>query len=189
MDQKVEKILRELESPHLDEAPFWNVPPATGVFLNSLVGLVKAQKVLEIGTSNGYSGICLAEALSHTDGVLYTVESHQKRFAMAKENFAKSGLEKFIRQVPGHAPEILYEKEREWDWLWDLVFIDATKMEYQSYAEFLVGRVRSGGLIIADNAVSHGREMKGYLDFVNSHPDLRTVVLPFDKGVALSVKG
>jgi predicted O-methyltransferase YrrM len=181
MNEAITRVLHEIEESS-KKGQFWNVPFTTANFLHMLVKAVGAKKVLEIGTSNGYSGIYLAEALSGQGGVLYTVESHRERFLLAQENFQKSGLAPFIQQIFGHAPEILTELPGDFD----LVFIDATKMEYKSYLEVLLPKVRRGGLIVADNALSHGEEMRDYFEFLEKLAGVESVLLPFDNGVFLS---
>ena len=87
MDLKISKLLSELEereaNPLIKRS--WSVPRSTGEFLNAMVGFMGAVNVLEIGTSNGYSGIWLAEALSRNNGRLFTVESNEERFDVAKK--------------------------------------------------------------------------------------------------------
>lgn len=187
MEQKVQKILEELEVTG-KQSNFWNVPRTSGLFLNLMVKLLKAKNVLEIGTSNGYSGIFFAEALSHTGGRLYTVESHKERFALARANFEKSGLQPFIEQIFGHAPEVFKDVEKLQNIEFDLAFVDATKMEYKSYIEAFWPLLKKGGLIIADNSTSHGEDMKSYLDFVSNNPDMQSVLLPVDNGLMLTYK-
>ncbi len=177
-------LLKLLEEMEKESQAFWSVPRTTAVFLNMMVKIADARKVLEIGTSNGYSGIYLAEALSGQQGMLTTVESHKQRYALARKNFEKSGLSSFIEQVFGHAPEVLKDLVHPFDF----IFLDATKLEYRSYAEILVPQLKSGGLLIADNCVSHQHEMKDYLDFVIHNEELQSVLLPFDNGLMLSRK-
>ncbi len=181
MDQKIENVLVELEKT---AANFWNVPRSSGLFLNLMVKMLKAKNVLEIGTSNGYSGIFLAEALSHMGGRLYTVESHKQRFEMAKSNFALAGVSSNVEQIFGHAPEVFKDFNIEFD----LIFMDATKMEYRSYIEAVWKMLKQGGLIIADNSSSHASELKNYLDFVSNNQEMQSVLLPFDNGLMLSYK-
>lgn len=188
MDQKVLEILEELEAVKRGRVKFWNIPKSSAEFLNKLILLAKCKRVLEIGTSNGYSGIYLAEALSHTEGLLYTIESHEGRFDLARENFKKSGLENYVKQVFGHAPEIFDSLHKDLDLPWDLIFIDATKIEYVSYLDGLLPKLRVGGVMVADNCISHGKGLGPFFDFVDSQKNLRSVLLPFDNGLLMAVK-
>lgn len=167
--------------------PYWNVPRTTGEFLNMTVLACGARKVLELGTSNGYSGLFMAEALSHSKGLLYTVESNKERFEAAAENFRSAGVEPFVRQILGHAPEVFggpLAGERDFDF----VFMDATKMEYKSHLEAVLPRVRPGGLIIADNCVTHREDLKEFLEFVEKIPGIKSLILPFDSGLMMIFK-
>ena len=219
MNEKVKVVLARMEAmKHGRGGEYWNVPRTTAEFLGLMVRACGARKVLEIGTSNGYSGLFLAEALSHGGGLLYTVESNRGRFEAAAENFKKAGLGSYVRQVLGHAPEVfgrmtedlsrkpgaeggvgsggssvgpadmpeagVLAGERDFD----LVFIDATKNEYLSYFEAVLPKVRPGGLIIADNCVSHRRELGEFFGFVGMRRDLESVLLPFDNGLLIIIK-
>lgn len=180
MNLKILKLLEELER---EKNQFWNIPKTTAKFLCILIKLSKAKKALEIGTSNGYSGIWLAEVLSNQDGFLYTVESHKERFKMAEENFKKSGLTN-IKQLFGHAPEIFEDLQNDLDF----VFLDATKCEMKSYLEALISKVVSGGLILADNVISHHEAMEDYKNFALNNKTLQSVLIPLDNGLMLSYK-
>ena len=78
------KVLLELEKTRKD---FWNIDRATANFLNMLIKIHNSKNVLEVGTSNGYSGIWIADALKHTGGKLTTIEFWDKRRSVAHENF------------------------------------------------------------------------------------------------------
>jgi len=184
MEAKILEVLRELENIKGRESLFWNVPRTTGEFLNILVRVSGAKKALEIGTSNGYSGIYIAEGLSHNGGLLYTVESNDERYKLAAKNFKKAGVLDFVRQIKGHAPEILPEVGSDFD----MVFIDATKMEYKSYLDSLIPMLKGGGFVVADNCLSHADEVRDYVSYLNSRPDMKNVLLSFDNGLMLSLK-
>jgi len=218
MNQRIRDVLARLEVLRNGPTTYWNVPRTTGEFLNMMVLACGARKVLEIGTSNGYSGLFMAEALSHGKGLLYTVESNRERFEAAARNFKEAGMEPFVRQILGHAPEIfnreaISEKleaisagvlagdaplpgERDLSGKaalagardFDLVFMDATKMEYKSHLEAVLPRVRPGGLIIADNCTSHSKDLKEFFEFVEKSPGLKSLLLPFDSGLMMIFK-
>lgn len=182
MNPNLLSLLHELEKTR-DE--FWNITPETGKFLNLLIKDRKYKTVLEIGTSNGYSGIWLAEALKETGGHLYTIESNlKKRFPLAKENFAKSGLNKYITQILGHAPEAIPASPK---WL-DMVFFDATKEEHLEYFEILKNRIKKGGMIITDNAISHQKILKIFINTLKNSPDWESITLNIGSGLMLSLK-
>jgi len=194
IDNRVERVLNELD---LKRPNYWNVPRSTGEFLYELVRILDARRILEIGTSNGYSGIFLASALKSLGerrsaledeglgvvGKLFTVESHQERFEEARENFGRAGLSEYVWQVRGHAPEVLLEGGDEGlrSEFFDLVFIDATKMEYESYLEAVLPVLRPGGLIVADNCLSHAEDLGEFFEYVREH--MNGYLLPLDNGL------
>lgn len=184
MQEQAEKTLQELDKIRLEGNPKWNIDKETGIFLNTLILCCDAKLVLEIGTSNGYSGIWLAEALSRTKGELITIESHVGRFQEASKNFAKAGLEKHIKQVQGHAPEVLGEIKGKFD----IIFFDATKSEHILYFESLKGKLRKNGLIITDNFLSHKEKLKEFEKTIKSSPHFQTSLIPIGTGLLVSLK-
>lgn len=181
--KQLQSILTELEAVREDGNPTWNISRDTGIFLNTLLRKIQPKRALEIGTSTGYSGMWIAEALSHHDGKLITVESHDGRFEQAQINFSKSGLTN-ITQVAGHAPEILEQIEGTFDFM----FFDATKYEHISYFETLEKRLNPGGVIITDNVLSHAEELKPYRELLESKPTFQSCIIPIGTGLMMSVK-
>lgn len=179
MKKQISKLLKTLEKT---SGTYWNIPRATGQFLNLLIKNQNYKTVLEIGTSNGYSGIWLAEALSQTGGHLYTMESNKKiRFYLAQKNFQKSGL-KNITQILGHAPEDLPQTPKNFD----LIFLDATKEEYLSHFEALKNRVNKRGMILADNLNSHRTTLSAFVEAAKNEPGWKTFELNLGTGLLLS---
>ena len=182
MNKTISTLLKTLEKTR---NKFWNVTPEVGQFLNLLIKDRKYRTVLEIGTSNGYSGVWIAQALSETNGKLHTIESHQKeRFHLATENFKKSGLQKHIHQIAGHAPEAIPLSPK----YIDLAFFDATKYEHVEYFKVLKNRIKKGGMIITDNIHSHKKELKRYLKIVKKDKSFRSFELSLGTGLLLSYK-
>ncbi|MBI5753917.1 class I SAM-dependent methyltransferase [Candidatus Peregrinibacteria bacterium] len=187
MNKKIRKILRDLEKTR---NIYWNISRATGQFLNLLVKELALQsrhslKILEIGASNGYSGIWLAEALKANKGHLYTMESHaKKRFHLARENFTKSGLRKYITQILGHAPEDLPITPK----FFDLIFLDCTKEEYLSCFEALKNRIHKGSLLLADNLYSHPEALADFVAAIKSASGWQVFELNLGTGVLVGIK-
>lgn len=181
MKKEIKSLLKELEkTSHI----FWNIAPEVGQFLNTLIKDRQYKKVLEIGTSNGYSGIWLAEALSHTSGKLYTMESHKKRFKLASKNFEKAKVTKEIIQIAGHAPEDFPSTPK----FFDMAFFDATKGEHLAQFQILKSRIKKGGLIATDNIHSHKEELKNYLKIVKATPGWHSTELNLGTGLLVSYK-
>lgn len=182
MQEKTKTTLLELEKT---ASKYWNITREVGQFLNLLIKDRKYKKVLEIGTSTGYSALWIAEALSHNKGHLYTIESHQKeRAKLAKENFKKSGLAAHITLIEGHAPEAIPSSPKHFD----LIFLDATKYEYPQYFAVLKNRLKKGGMIIADNAESHKKELKEYRKLLENSPNFENFHLKIGSGLMVSIK-
>ena len=182
-DKTTEDVLESLE---LTQKNFWNISRVTGEFLYTLIKSADCKNVLEIGTSNGYSGIWLGKALKETGGHLTTIEFWEKRFSIARENFEKCGIDGCISIVQGSACDIL--KTLPDDFKIDFAFIDANKKEYVDYFELIHPHLISGGFIACDNVLSHKEKIKSFIDAINKHPDYENVVLNLPAGLSLARK-
>lgn len=180
MQEKITALLRKIEKQNEKEIA-WIVGPKTGRMLYLLTRVWRPETILEIGTSIGYSAIQMASALEeNARGRIITVESHDKRFALAQKNIADSGLSHRITQIKGHAPEVINDTLPQPD----LSFFDATKQETQSFFDAVFPRMRKGGLIVVDNVMSH--RFKSMLKFIEGiHKDPRVDVVEIDVGAGL----
>lgn len=180
-----ENILRKIEAEHALES-VWIVGPETGKLLHGLVRVTAPEVLVEIGTSVGYSALWMASALEKNKrGRVWTIESHQERFERAQANIAEAGMEDWIVQVKGHAPEIFAELRLPG--LVDFAFLDATKMEHQSYLDVLLPILAPGAILAVDNVQSHRNGPMG--DFVHGlHEDARfeVVEIPVGSGLLLA---
>ena len=167
------------------ERGMMNVAPAEGEYLAGLVKELNARQVLEIGTSNGYSGIWLAMALRKTGGKLITLEVDTERHALAQNNFQATGLADVIDSRLADALIEIQTLQGPFD----LVFIDAWKPDYIRYLKAVLPKVRSGGVIAAHNVDSHPQIMQDFLSAVKTHPGLRTeFVHKGPSGLSISYK-
>jgi predicted O-methyltransferase YrrM len=162
-----------------------NIDVAEGERLFRLVRDLKAKRVLEIGTSNGYSTIWMAMGLEDTGGRIISIEFHEGRHKLAVENFAKLGLDHLadlrfadaLKEVPRVAGPF------------DLVFIDAWKEDYAAYFDMVFPQVRSGGVIAAHDTTSSAKEMAGFLKRIKSTKGIKTQFLSLGpNGMSISVK-
>ncbi len=180
---ETEKVLEELE---LTQKQFWNVARETGNFLNMLIKMNNVQNALEIGTSNGYSGIWLGLGLKQTGGKLTTIEFYEKRQTIALENFKRCKVDDIITSKIGDAGTILeYLKD---DDKFDFVFIDASKPQYLDYFKLIKPHLVKGGIICADNVTSHAEKVKPFLDAVFADNDFQSEILPLPAGLSVSYK-
>jgi predicted O-methyltransferase YrrM len=162
-----------------------NITRDTGEFLAVLVRATRARHVLEIGTSNGYSTLWLANAVCATGGIVTTVESSDTKVKMANENFSRSGLAAHIKVIHDDAGRVLAATP---DASCDLVFLDAERKEYPGWWPRVKRVVRPGGLLVVDNATSHADEMAPFLALVKDDGAFATCLVPVGKGEFLAVR-
>lgn len=162
-----------------------NITRDTGEFLAVLVKAMHAARILEIGTSNGYSTLWLASAASAVGGCVTTVEMSELKLGMASANFARSGLSAHISLVHDDAGRVL---RRSADAGYDLVFLDSERPEYPGWWPDLKRVLREGGLLVADNATSHPEQMAPFIALVNADEAFTTSLVPVGNGEFLAVK-
>jgi predicted O-methyltransferase YrrM len=162
-----------------------NITRDTGEFLAVLVRATAARRVLEIGTSNGYSTLWLAEAAREIGGSVTTVELAEEKIGLAAANFARSGLAAFIELVHDDAGGLL---RRSGSGTRDLIFLDSERPEYPGWWPDLRRVLRPGGLLVVDNATSHAEEMGPFVALVEADPGFESCLVPVGKGELLAVK-
>jgi predicted O-methyltransferase YrrM len=162
-----------------------NITRDTGEFLAVLVRATSARRVLEIGTSNGYSTLWLAEAAGGIGGSVTTVESAEYKRELAFANFARSGLLPFITLVHDDAGRVLKRSDENG---YDLIFLDSERREYAGWWPELRRVLRRGGLLIVDNATSHVSELAPFVALVTADPQFATCRVPVGNGEFLAVK-
>src|SRR5881397_1313993 len=143
-----------------------NITRDTGRLLWILARAARATRILEVGTSNAFSTIWLADAARPTGGRVTTLESSAEKIALARANLARAHLDDVVDIVAGRAADTLAAIPGPFD----LVFLDADRPSYLTYLELVVPKLRTGGLLIADNIVSHAAELEDYRRRVSSHP-------------------
>jgi predicted O-methyltransferase YrrM len=151
-DDVLKDVLRQARDAALPEI---QVSAGQGKFIYLLAKLIGAKRILEIGTLAGYSTIWLARALPR-DGKLITLEAEPKHAAVAIRNISNAGVSDQVEVVVGSALDTLpnvIERARE---PFDLVFLDADKVNYGTYFRQIMQRVRSGSLILVDNVIRNG---------------------------------
>ena len=182
-DNTTQEILKDLEKT---QKQFWNISRTTAEFLYDLIVDSKSKSVIEVGTSNGYSGIWIAKALKKTGGRLTTIEFYDKRLDIAKENFEKCGVSDIIETKKGDAATILeYLPE---DFRIDFAFIDANKAQYIKFFHLIAPHLNTGGYIACDNVISHAAKVQTFIYDINANPDYENVVLPLPAGLSLAKK-
>ena len=165
-----------------------------GRVLSAISHMLRPTYILEIGTFTGYSALCLAEGLSE-NGQLITIDNNPELADLCQSFFTKSPYAKAIKPMIGNAKDILPSL----DFQFDLVFIDADKINYSLYFDLVIDKVRQGGFILADNVLFHGdvldanpgknaRAMKAYNEKIMQDSRLENVLLPLRDGIMISRK-
>ena len=159
-----------------------NVDRETGEWLNLLIRATGAKNILEIGSSNAVSTILLADAARANGGRVTGTEIIPARAAEANRNLAEAGLADVATVIAGNAQDTTEGLQGPFD----LVFIDAEKDDYSTHLLAIIDRVRPGGLILADNVVSH--DVTAYQKLVRERDDLETVTIPLNRGIEFTLK-
>jgi predicted O-methyltransferase YrrM len=162
-----------------------NITRDTGELLSVLVRATGARRILEIGTSNGYSTLWLASAVAATGGTVTTVEKAEYKVGLARANFGRSGLEGLIALRHADAGDVLRAAP---DASVDLLFLDSERPEYPGWWPDLRRVLRPGGLLVVDNATSHPAEMALFAALVGADPEFTTSLVPVGNGELLAVR-
>src|SRR5512140_1546049 len=123
-----------------------------GRLLQMISEMIHPSYILEIGTFTGYSAICLARGLK-PGGVLFTVDINDELKEFVQSYFIKAGVASKIKMLTGRFQDVVKDIKEEFD----LVFIDADKREYTEYYKLIIGKVKPGGFILADNVLWGGQ--------------------------------
>ena len=191
LDDRVREVLARLEREDDEERERGldvmqrsrAVAPATGRFLFALVAPNTACEVLEIGGSRGYSSIWLGAGVRYLGGRVLSLEKDPAKAEAWRKNVEDAGLSDWVELIEGDAYEILASLED----FFDVVFLDSEKDDYE--ALFALGRERlePGGLVVADNVLSHVETLGAYSEARQADPTLSSLTLPLDRGLELSV--
>ena len=191
LDERVRAVLERLEREDADERARGlpsaqrsrAVAPTTGKFLFALVAPQTDCEILEIGGSRGYSTIWLAAGARHLGGRVLSLEQDPAKAKAWRRNIAEAGLEDWAELAEGDAFETL----QGLDDVFDVVFLDAEKDDYERLFALARGTLEPGGLVVADNVISHPDPLAQYSAARQADPTLSSVTLPLDRGLELSV--
>ncbi|HEY1125314.1 MAG TPA: class I SAM-dependent methyltransferase [Sphingobium sp.] len=177
------------ENPALMQGIGWRdtqlltVGEEVGIFLNILAKSLDAPRILEIGTSYGYSGIWLAEAARATGGRLTTLELHDYKSNHAREMAERAGLAEHVDFLVGDAVELINALPGTFD----LILLDLWKDMYVPCLEAFFPRLSPGAIIVADNMIiPGGPEVDRYGRVVRAKPGISSVLLPIGQGIEIS---
>jgi predicted O-methyltransferase YrrM len=176
---------RERESRIGREQRLRQVTPEVGRFLHALVLASRSRVIVEIGTSGGYSTLWLASAARLTGGTVITLEIDPVKVELAQGSTTDAGLSEAVTIVQGDAFAYLYGCNPE---TLDFCFLDAEKEDYPAFYDLAVPLLREGGVLVADNILSHEEELRAFTAQALSDPRMSAVVVPIGRGELLSVR-
>jgi predicted O-methyltransferase YrrM len=191
LDDRVRSVLQRLEQEDAAERAQGlpaserarAVAPTTGRFLFSLVAPQADCEVLEIGGSRGYSTIWLAAGVRTFGGRVLSLEHDPRKIDAWRRNIAEAGLDEWADLVEGDARETLPAI----DDVFDVVFLDAEKKDYEQLFDLARAKVEPAALFVADNVLSHPETLAAYSAARQADPTLESVTVPLDRGLELSV--
>jgi predicted O-methyltransferase YrrM len=191
LDNRVRAVLARLEQEDADERAHGLPPeqrsravaPTTGRFLFSIAAPQTDCQVLELGGSRGYSSIWLAAGVRHLGGRVLSIENDPRKVEAWRRNIADAGLEDWADLIEGDALEAVPAI----DDVFDIVFLDAEKEDYEQLFQLARTKLEPGALVIADNVLSHEEKLGAYSEARRADPTLESVTVPLDRGLELSV--
>ena len=167
-----------------------------GRLLSIISKIINPKKILEIGTFTGYSTLCLAEGLDK-NGQIHTVDINEELYDLQRKYFKKSSFNSNITQHLGNALEIISKLDHDFD----LIFLDADKINYPKYLDILIVRLKKGGVLLSDNVLWDGKVLNEisqkdkstkaiveYNKMLNNRTDMDSVILPIRDGITISIK-
>ena len=164
-----------------------NLESETARLVSVFIRSGRRTRLLEIGTSNGYSTIWLAWATraASPDGRVTSIERDPVKHAMADENLRRAGLRDVVDLVSGDATEVVASLPGPFDF----VFFDVDRVSAPEQLSLLVPKLTSDAMLLADNVLSHPAEISGYLTAVQSLPNVDHPVVPIGKGLSIAYRG
>jgi predicted O-methyltransferase YrrM len=193
MDQHLTALLAEIErhgrehdARETDHSrKMLNLEPDTARLVHIVARSSGAKRILEIGTSNGYSTIWLASAVAEIGGRVTSIDQSAEKQAMARDNLQRAGLLDFVELRVGKASTMAHELSGPFD----LVFFDADRMSAAANLEVLLPKLTPSVLLLADNVLSHPGEIAEYLAAVKKLQEFEDVVVPVGKGLSVAYRG
>lgn len=215
---KISKVLSRLEEQSKRERSGKVVIPRpemmlaitldTGIFFNITLKAMRAKRILELGTSCGYSTLWFAEALmqisemsnTRQEKTIITIEMNHSKIERANKNFDEAGVKDLIDLKEGQADDILSEISKNYDnenylkdgnRLFDFVFFDADKENLRYYFDLVLPMLRVGGIIATDNMLypeEYRPMMIDYTNYIKNKPNIESVMVPIGNGEELTIK-
>ncbi len=160
------------------------IPRVTAEFLHALVLAGGFRRGIEIGTSYGYSALWIATAIEHNSGLLTTIDRDENKVRFAKDACLRAGLGQTVVCMEEDAREAI----RAVDGPFDFVFLDAEKSQTRAYFDELWPKLAQRATIVTDNITSHADELADFVQYVRSHSNLCSTLVPIGSGLELTNK-
>lgn len=173
--EKADSADRQNGTPRVDRLR--QIPRETGQFLAILAASVPPGDIIEIGTSGGYSTLWLALASTATNRKVTTFEILSDKVEIARETFRLAGVADRVNLVHGDAHKLLPKYDRV-----AFCFLDSEKEDYEELYELIVPRLVPGGLLVADNVISHREVLGAVVDLADRDQRVDSVVVPIGNG-------
>lgn len=190
---EIDQLLKQLEKFGVEhdrtktkrEERFRNISRDMGQFLFTIVKGCNKKRMLEIGTSNGFSTLWLANAGKEQGGTVTTVELSSERIAQALENFK---LANFINQIDIHHQEAGAFLEAQPHHSFDFIFLDAERTQYVWWWENIKRILMPNGLMVVDNAISHAEELQSFFRLIKEDEEFEDILVPLGTGAYVARK-
>ncbi len=153
------------------------IPPETGKFISLLAASAPAGLNIEIGTSAGYSALWLSLACMQIGRKLVTFEIQKDKIEMARETISKAKIGKIVELVEGNALDLLAKYNNI-----SFCFLDAEKENYLDYYQIVAPKMVEGGILVADNVISHREVLETFINYVMEDPRVDSLIVPIGKG-------
>ncbi len=161
----------------------WNISPETGRYLFDLVVNHKPAKILELGTSTGYSTLWLAAAAQSYGATVDTVDYYDRKIEIAKKYIQKAGLENIVNIHHTRIATFLESTKSE---EYDVIFLDADKNNYHNYLPELLRVMKKGSVLVVDNAINYQDRMTKFLELCEGNKYFKTKLVDIGTGLLLA---
>lgn len=178
-------VIQRLEADEANLKAHWSLPREDARLLYLLARLGRFQRMLEVGTSIGYSTLHLALAASHQQGVVTTIDASAERLTQASFHLQEAGLLSYVTLLTGDALTVL-DSLKQAGQTYDLMFLDARKSEYVRYLDYAEAMLVPGGLLIADNTRSHRVQTLDFIECITTSPLWETSDVETPNGFVLA---
>ena len=182
--QQILAVIDQVDSYRKTRDDAWQIPREEGMLLHQIALATQAHTIVEIGTSYGFSGLFWGAALQPCAGILHTIDINPAKVAAFQAHFRAAGLESVIQNHLGDAHQVIPSLPGQFC----IAFIDADKPSCVDYFNSLWPRIRPGGCIITDNAVTHAAELAPFIRHVRSLPDARSAEVAVGNGIEWTIK-